>query len=91
MDPTSQVFPFEKIKEVIASTPMFANPDFSKEFIMYVYGSKHSIATMLTQKNEDKKGKHPIAFRSITLKEYEKKYNFIEKQAFNIVKGLKKI
>jgi len=36
------------------------------------------------------KGGTPHAFHSKTLHEYEAKYNFVEKKAFTIVKGLKK-
>lgn len=49
-----------------------------------------SIVVVLTQKDADKRGEHPIAFHSKTLKEYGAKYNFVEKQALVVFKGLKK-
>jgi len=55
---------------------------------MYVYG-EHSVAVVLTQK-DDKEGEHSIAFFSRTLREYESRYNFIEKQAYAMLKALKK-
>jgi len=39
---------FEDIKKEISSAPVLVNLNFSKDFIMYVYGSKHSIAAILT-------------------------------------------
>ena len=58
---------------------------------MYAFSSKSSIATVLTQKDDEGKGEHLVAFYSWTLKEYEMNYNFVERQAFAIVKGLKNI
>lgn len=45
---------------------------------------------VLTQKDAQKGGEHPTAFHSKTLKDYEARYNFVEKQALATVKGLKK-
>lgn len=45
---------------------------------------------VLTQKDTKKGSENPIAFHSKTLKEYDVKYNFVEKQALVVVKGLKK-
>lgn len=80
---------FEKIKDAISSAPMLSNPDMSKDFIIYVFSSHYSIVVVLTQKDADKRVEHPIVFHSKTLKEYEAKYNFFEKKALAIVKGLK--
>ena len=44
---------FEKIKECIAEAPTLQSPKFDNEFIVYTFASGHSIATVLTQKNED--------------------------------------
>ena len=43
---------FEKIKESIADAPTLRSPNFEKEFILYTFASNHSIATVLTQKDE---------------------------------------
>lgn len=43
---------FEKIKEVISSALVLTNLDFSKDFVMYVYGNEDNITTILTQKDE---------------------------------------
>lgn len=72
------------------ATPVLSNPNMTKDFIMYVFSSPHSIVVVLTQKKAESSGEHPIAFHSKTLKEYEAKYNFVEKKDLAMVKGLKK-
>lgn len=69
---------------------MLSNLDMSKDFIMYVFSGHYSIAMVLTQKGMEKGSEHPIAFHSKTLKEYEAKYNFVEKKSLVVVKELKK-
>lgn len=59
---------FERIKYAISSTLVLSNPDMSKDFIMYVFFSNYRIVVVLTQKDVDKRGEHPIAFHSKTLK-----------------------
>jgi len=39
---------FQKVKAVITKAHVLRNPDFSKEFILYAYGSDTSVATILT-------------------------------------------
>ena len=43
---------FDKIKEFIVEVPTLRSPNSDKEFILYTYIFNHSIAAMLTQKNE---------------------------------------
>lgn len=68
---------------------MLKNLIFSKDFIMYAYGEEKSITDFIAQKNDQEE--YPIAFHSQTLHNYQKRYSFIEKQAFSIMKGLKKL
>ncbi|WP_258286124.1 RNase H-like domain-containing protein, partial [Escherichia coli] len=51
-------------------------PNLFKDLIMYVFSSKTSIATMLTQKDSDERLEHLVAFYSRTLRADEAKYNF---------------
>ena len=51
----------EKIKEAIAEAPTLQSPNFDNEFILYTFSSDHSIATVLTQKNEDEE-EFPVSF-----------------------------
>lgn len=54
--------PFKKIKEAISSAPVLANPDMSKDFLMYVYIINFNIVVVLTQNDVEPKGEHLIAF-----------------------------
>lgn len=81
---------FEKIKDAISLALVLSNRNMSRDLIMNVFSNNYSIVMVLTQKDADKKGEYPIPFHSKNLKEYEAKYNFVEKQALTIVKGLKK-
>lgn len=80
---------FEKVKEALASTPTLVNPNFSKDFFLYAFGSTSSIFAMLVQKNRDN-SKQPIAFFSQVLADYEEKYTFVEKHVLVVIKSLKK-
>jgi len=57
---------------------------------MYVYGGEFNVVVVLIQKDDQEEGEHPIAFFSRTLREYESRYNFMEKKAYVMVKALKK-
>ena len=43
---------FDKIKKSIVEAPTLQSPNFDKEFILYTFDFDHSIAVVLTQKNE---------------------------------------
>ena len=79
---------FEKIKEAIAEAPTLQSPNFNNEFILYTFASDHSIATVLTQKNEDGE-EFPVSFMSVGLQGDELKYPAIDKQAFVVFKVVK--
>jgi hypothetical protein len=58
---------FDKVKAFHSSSPYIAKSiDFSKDFLLYTFSSDHSLATMLTQKDE-KGNEHPISFMSTSL------------------------
>ena len=42
---------FEDIKIAISNAPMLVSPNFEKYFIIYYYASKHSMSSILTQKD----------------------------------------
>lgn len=80
---------FEEIKQAISQDPTPVNLDYEKDFILYTFGGEPSISIVLTQLN-DKNLEHPIAFFSEGLKDYELKYNYVEKQVLTIVRALNK-
>ena len=57
---------FDKIKESIEEDPTLRSPNFDNEFILYTFDSDHSIAAVLTQKNEEGE-EFPVSFMSIGL------------------------
>ena len=63
---------FEEIKAAIALAPTLINPNFEKDFILYILGGESSISAILTQTNDENE-EQPIAFFSEGLKEYEEK------------------
>jgi len=43
---------FEDIKRAISNVPNLVHHDFQKDFIIYCYASKHTLSTILLQKNK---------------------------------------
>lgn len=41
------------LKEALSSTLTLVNPSFSKDFVLYAYGSMYVISTILVQKNDE--------------------------------------
>jgi len=52
---------FQKLKDLLVSTPVLALPNFDKEFVVEAYASGTGIGVVLMQDN------HPIAFISRSL------------------------
>ena len=80
---------FVEIKRAIADAPVLVSPNYSKPFHIYSFASDHSCAGMLTQKSNEG-NEHPIAFMSAPLKDAELKYPSVEKQAYALVRAVKK-
>ena len=79
---------FDSIKQYLTKTPVLISPDFKKDFIIFSFASKHTIAAVLLQKN-NQGFEQPIAFFSKTLRDAPLKYNIMEKQALTLVKAIK--
>ena len=67
---------------------MLVSLHFSKDFLNFSFASQDTIAIVLLQKNADGLEK-TIAFFSKTLRDFELKYNTLEKQAYSLVNALK--
>ena len=52
---------FKEIKRAISEAPLLVSPDFTKDFLIFSYASKHTIAAVLLQKNNENM-EQPIAF-----------------------------
>jgi hypothetical protein len=59
---------FEDIKVVLTKAPILANPDFTKDFILFSFASEHTITGVLLQK-DDQNFENPIAYFSRTLRD----------------------
>jgi len=55
-----------------------ASPDFAKEFLIFSFASKHTVAGVLLQKNQEG-SEQPISFYSKILRDAPLKYNILEK------------
>ena len=76
---------FGKIKEAIVKDPTLRSPNFERKFILYTFAFNHSIATMLTQKDEVGE-EFLVLFMSTRLQAVELNYPAIDKQAFAVFK-----
>jgi hypothetical protein len=79
---------FEYIKVALTKVQVLANPNFAKDFILFSFASKHTIAGVLLQ-NDDQNFEKPIAYCSRTLRGAPLRYDIMEKQAYSLVKALK--
>jgi hypothetical protein len=43
---------FERVKKYIGEAPLLANPDYTKEFLIFSFAFEHTIAMVLLQKIE---------------------------------------
>lgn len=73
---------------MLTKTPVLISPDFTKDFFIFSFASKHIVVVVLLQKNM-KGQEQPIAFFNKALIDAPLKYNIMEKQAFSLVKALK--
>jgi hypothetical protein len=65
------------------------SPDFTKDFYLFSFASKHTIAAVLLQKNNEGY-EQPIAFFSKSLRDAALNYKIMEKQAFTLGKSHKR-
>lgn len=79
---------FEEIKQAIVQAPVLVSPDYLQPFWIYSFASEHTSAAILTQRKEE--GEHPKTFMSTPLKDAELRYPNVEKQAYALVKAIKK-
>ena len=79
---------FESIKKAIMEAPTLSSPNFSREFHVFSFASKDTIAAVLLQAAEEG-SEHPMAFFSKNLRDAELRYDIIEKQAYALIKSLK--
>jgi hypothetical protein len=79
---------FARIKKVINKALVLESPDYLKFFLIFSFGSEHTVVAVLLHKNEEG-FEQPIAFFSKSLRDAELRYYIIEKQVYSMVKALK--
>ena len=79
---------FTDIKRDSSEALVLVSTNFDKDFMIFSFASKHTIAGVLLQKNEQNE-EQPISFYTKTLRGSTLKYNIMEKQAYALVKALK--
>lgn len=80
---------FVEIKRAIIEALVLVSPNYEKPFYIYSFASHHSCAGMLTQ-NSNQGNEHPIEFMSTPLKDAKLRYTSVEKQAYALVRVVKK-
>jgi hypothetical protein len=81
---------FNAIKEAIITALVLISPNFDKEFYIFSFASKDTIAVVLLQRNVDDQEK-PVAFFSKFLRDVEIKYEPLEKKSIcthQVIKSL---
>lgn len=79
----SYIVAFEKLKELVTSSPILRYPNFCKRFKIVTDASNNAIGAVLTQDG------HPVAYASRTLNKHETNYATVEKELLAIVWGVK--
>ncbi|XP_055584991.1 uncharacterized protein LOC129737854 [Uranotaenia lowii] len=79
---------FVKIKELLISTPILANPDFSRPFCIHCDASDLAIAGVLTQFYDTIE--KPVAYFSQKLGTTQQRYCATEKEALAVLKSVEK-
>jgi len=78
---------FHDVKLALTIAPVLINPDYSIDFVIFSFASKHTMAAVLMQKRD--KTELPIAFFSCNIRDAALKYIIIEKQGLALVKAVK--
>ncbi len=79
---------FQQIKKSISKAPVLASPYFSKDFYVFSFASKFTIAGVLLHKNSEG-CEQPISFFNRALRDAELKYNIMKKQSYAMIQSLK--
>lgn len=78
---------FEKLKELLTSTPILVLPSPDYPFVMYTDASKFAMGGVLMQ--DQGQGLRPVAFSSKKLNSAERNYDIYEKEAMSQIYHLK--
>jgi hypothetical protein len=78
---------FDQINKSLGEAPIPISPNYSKEFLLFSFTSNNTIVVVLLQRKENNH-EQSIAFFRKSIRDFENKYNIIEKQSYALVKSL---
>ena len=79
---------FERLKELLTTSPILVLPDFQKDFLLETDASGQGLGAVLAQKQEDGLVR-PIAFASRTLQPHKQHYGVTELEGLGVVWAMK--
>ena len=78
---------FSNIRKALKESPVLISHDCTKYFHIFSFESKHTVAGVLLQKN-DENLEQPIAFYSKILRDATLKYDIMDKQSYALIRAL---
>jgi hypothetical protein len=75
---------FRELKERLTTSPVFAYPNFSRDFVLETDASVQGIGAVLSQRQDDQR-LHPIAYASRDLSPVERQYGITELETLAVV------
>jgi hypothetical protein len=84
---TACVNAFQRLKELLCTTPVLKSPDFHLPFILQTDASDRGVGAVLSQR-DDSGQEHPVAFFSRKLLPREERYSTVEKECLAIKLGV---
>ena len=79
---------FDKLKEIITSTPILVRPDAEQPFRVEADGSGVATGAVLSQLSKDDNKWHPVAFLSKSLSAVERNYEIHDVEMLAIIRSL---
>lgn len=80
---------FERVKSLLTTAPVLANPDFSKKFYLHCDASDYGIGAVLVQLDQEE-NERPIAFMSKKLSTAQRNYSVTERECLAVIEAIKK-
>ena len=73
---------FETIKQKLVTAPILQFPNLNKQFVLSCDASSTGIAAVLSQKSDDGKSLHPVAFASNMLSKSQSKWSAFQREFY---------
>lgn len=80
---------FDRIKILLTTAPVLANPDFSKKFFLHCDASNYGIGAVLVQL-DDSGQERPIAYMSRKLNTAQRNYSVTERECLAAIEAIQK-